>query len=95
LKYLTRLIESVLVKQFRESPVLTLTGARQTDKRTLAQRLPGAGRRRYRTLDDIENLDLAQTAPDTLISDREPIRLHEVRTRHATRVSPRPQPTAT
>ena len=46
-------------------PVVVLTGARQTGKTTLVQRLQP--QRRYLTLDDLDVLDQAQRAPDSLL----------------------------
>ncbi|HWO70640.1 MAG TPA: ATP-binding protein, partial [Actinomycetota bacterium] len=44
-------------------PAVVLTGARQTGKSTLAQRLV-AGERRFVSLDDLDALDLARRDPD-------------------------------
>ena len=53
--YLPRLIEPLVKKAAKTSPVLVVTGARQTGKSTLVRHLaPDAG---YLTLDDVEVMD--------------------------------------
>jgi uncharacterized protein len=76
--YLQRHLEPVLVKRLKQAPVVVLTGARQTGKSTLVQHFAGANRRRYRTLDALEDLELAEEAPDALLAGREPLTLDEV-----------------
>ncbi len=58
-------------------PVVVLTGARQTGKSTLAQKLVTAGRRFY-SLDDLETLDLARREPEALIGGASPVTIDEV-----------------
>ena len=58
-------------------PVVVLTGARQTGKTTLAEHLV-PGRRQYRTLDDLDVLDLARRDPEALVGSSQPITLDEV-----------------
>jgi uncharacterized protein len=76
--YLPRHLEPVLARRLRQAPVVVLTGARQTGKSTLVQHFAGANRRRYRTLDALEDLELAEEAPDALLAGREPLTLDEV-----------------
>ncbi len=58
-------------------PAVVVTGARQTGKSTLAERLV-AGGRRYRTLDDFDVLAAARRDPEALVGGQEPITLDEV-----------------
>ncbi|MDR7555018.1 MAG: ATP-binding protein [Armatimonadota bacterium] len=58
-------------------PVVVVTGARQTGKSTLAQFLV-PGRRRYRSLDDLDVLDAARRDPEVLVGGREAVTLDEV-----------------
>lgn len=58
-------------------PAVVLTGARQTGKSTLAQRLT-AGERRFVSLDDLDALDIARRDPDALVAGEAPITLDEV-----------------
>ena len=58
-------------------PVVVVTGARQTGKTTLAQRL-APGPRRFTTLDDLDALDAAQHDPDRLLGGRDAITLDEI-----------------
>ena len=73
MKYITRALEPVLSRQLHQAPVVVLTGARQTEKSTLVQPFPNAAGRRYRSLDDLQNLELAQEAPNALLAERAPI----------------------
>lgn len=58
-------------------PAVVVTGARQTGKSTLAQHLAPT-RRQFRSLDDLDVLDLARNDPDALIGGSVPIALDEV-----------------
>ncbi|HLU35243.1 MAG TPA: ATP-binding protein [Thermomicrobiales bacterium] len=58
-------------------PALVVTGARQTGKSTLVRHL-APGNRRYRTLDDLDVLDVARREPELLTGDSDPITLDEV-----------------
>ncbi|MBM4032786.1 MAG: ATP-binding protein [Planctomycetes bacterium] len=73
-RYLTADVERAL----REFPVVVLTGARQTGKSTLARDLLGGPARDYRTLDDFDLLERAQSDPDALVSSSRPLTLDEV-----------------
>ncbi len=73
-RYLTAEVEAAL----REFPVVILTGARQTGKSTLARDLIGGPARDYRTLDDFDLLERAQSDPDALVSSSRPLTLDEV-----------------
>ncbi len=61
----------------RVMPAVVVAGARQTGKSTLAR---GSGRegRAYRSLDDLDVLDLARRDPDALVAGPDPVTLDEV-----------------
>jgi predicted AAA+ superfamily ATPase len=59
-------------------PVVILTGARQTGKSTLIRELLPASSRDYRTLDDIDVLDLAEREPEALLEGTRPITIDEI-----------------
>lgn len=76
---LPRLVEPALLRLLRSSPVVVVTGARQTGKTTLVRRLCGDGAGRYVTLDDLEMLDRARRDPETLVEGPgHPVVLDEV-----------------
>ena len=76
-KTLPRLVGTALAERLRVMPAVVVTGARQTGKSTLAERLV-PGRRRYRSLDDLDALDAARRDPDVLVGGRDPVTLDEV-----------------
>lgn len=76
-KPLLRLAGTALSERLRVMPAVVLTGARQTGKSTLAERLV-PGERRYRSLDDLDVLDAARRDPEALVGGREPVTLDEV-----------------
>ena len=76
-KTLPRLVGAALGERLRVMPAVVVTGARQTGKSTLAERLV-PGRRRYRSLDDLDALDAARRDPDVLVGGDEPVTLDEV-----------------
>jgi predicted AAA+ superfamily ATPase len=78
MKYLPRHLEPVLLSRLRQAPAVILTGARQSGKSTLVQHLPGAGQRRYRTLDALEDMELAEQEPGALLAGEQPVTLDEV-----------------
>lgn len=74
---LPRLVASVLGERLRAMPALVVTGPRQAGKSTLVQQL-APGKRRYRTLDDLDVLDAAHRDPEALLGGAEAITLDEV-----------------
>ena len=60
--YLPRMLEKPLATALSRSPVVIVTGSRQTGKSTLVRRAPLARGRTYLTLDDIEILTRARGA---------------------------------
>jgi predicted AAA+ superfamily ATPase len=74
---LPRLVTPGLVERLRVMPALVVTGARQTGKSTLVQRL-APGKRRYHSLDDLDVLDAARRDPEGLIGGADPVTLDEI-----------------
>ena len=60
-----RLVGPALSERLRVMPAVVVSGARQTGKSTLAERLL-AGPRQYRSLDDLDVLDAARRDPESL-----------------------------
>ncbi len=58
-------------------PAVVVTGARQTGKSTLAQKLAPRGRRFF-TLDDLDVVDAARRDPQSLVGGPRPVTLDEV-----------------
>lgn len=76
--YEPRLLESTLQKRLRRSPVVVLSGPRQSGKTTLIQGFPGSSNRRYLTLDSLSELDRARREPEILAAGRGPLTIDEV-----------------
>src|SRR5512134_1812458 len=74
---LPRLVSSALGERLRAMPALVVTGPRQAGKSTLVLHL-APGKRRYRTLDDLDVLDAAQRDPEALLGGTEALTLDEV-----------------
>lgn len=73
---LPRAVDAPLRAHMEVMPAVVLTGARQTGKSTLVERLfPD---RRYHTLDDLDALDAARHDPGLLLEGEEPVTLDEV-----------------
>jgi predicted AAA+ superfamily ATPase len=77
MKPLPRMVGAALGERLAVMPAVVVTGARQTGKSTLAEHLV-AGRRQYRTLDDLDALDLARRDPEALVDAPGPLTLDEV-----------------
>jgi len=76
-KPLPRLIDDALAARLRVMPAVVLTGARQTGKSTLVEKLV-PGERRYRSLDDFDVRDTARRDPEALLGGADPLTLDEV-----------------
>jgi uncharacterized protein len=74
---LPREVGRALADRLRVMPAVVVTGARQTGKSTLAE-LQAPGTRRYRSLDDLDVLQLATDDPAALLQGPDPITLDEV-----------------
>lgn len=72
---LPRLVSASVAGRLKAMPAVVVTGARQTGKSTLVQAL---GRRRYRTLDDLDVMDAARRDPDAIVGGSDPVTLDEV-----------------
>ena len=66
-----------LEDRLRVMPAVVVTGARQTGKSTLAQKLT-PGSRRFFTLDDLDVLDAARRDPEALVGGSQPVTIDEV-----------------
>lgn len=74
---LPRLVIPSLAERLAIMPAVVVTGARQTGKSTLTQRLaPNA--RRYLSLDDLDVMDAAQRDPGALVGGHQPVTLDEI-----------------
>lgn len=78
LPVLPRVAAGPLQRALAESPVVVVTGARQTGKSTLVQILPELAGHSYLTLDDLDVREEAQTAPNTLVRRASHLVLDEV-----------------
>jgi uncharacterized protein len=76
--YLPRYLSGRITKALKSSPVVVITGARQTGKSTLVQHLGEHGPRLYESLDDIDTLELATTNPDALVKREGKLSFDEV-----------------
>jgi predicted AAA+ superfamily ATPase len=76
-KTLPRLVGHALGERLRVMPAVVVTGARQTGKSTLVERLV-PGRRHYRSLDELDVLDAARRDPEALVGGSEPVTFDEV-----------------
>ncbi len=76
-KTLPRLVDDALAARLRVMPAVVLTGARQTGKSTLVEKLV-PGDRRYRSLDDFDVRDAARRDPEALLGGDDPLTLDEV-----------------
>jgi len=74
---LPRLVAASLAERLAVMPALVVTGARQTGKSTLVQRLT-PGNRRYHSLDDLDVLDAARRDPEVLVGGAGPVTLDEI-----------------
>ncbi len=74
---LPRLVAAGLNDRLRVMPAVVVTGARQTGKSTLAQKLT-PGKRRFLSLDDLDIVDAARRDPAALLGGRQPVTLDEV-----------------
>ncbi len=78
LHYRRRGLEQTLEQALKDHPVVVLVGARQTGKTTLVQRLPSASGRVFRSLDDMDVLELAKRRPEDLLGLGSKLSLDEV-----------------
>ncbi|MCD4748544.1 MAG: ATP-binding protein [Thermoanaerobaculales bacterium] len=74
---LNRLVAPGLINRLRVMPAVVVTGARQTGKSTLVQKLGPTGRI-YFSLDDLDVIDAARRDPEMLVGGPGPVTLDEV-----------------
>lgn len=74
---LPRAVGAALRERLGAMPAVVVTGMRQTGKSTLVEQLV-PGRRRYRSLDDLDVLDAARREPEVLLEGVDPVTLDEV-----------------
>lgn len=75
---LPRLLTRPLEVATRSSPVVVVTGARQTGKSTLVRSVAALGERTYLTLDDLDVLEQAREDPGALVRRAPRLTLDEV-----------------
>ncbi|MDE0440952.1 MAG: ATP-binding protein [Gammaproteobacteria bacterium] len=75
--FIPRAVQAQLDAHLEVMPVVVVTGARQTGKSTLAQRLAPSPRR-FISLDDLDTFDAAERDPDSLLGAPGPITLDEI-----------------
>ena len=75
--FMPRAVQPLLEEHLQVMPVVVVTGARQTGKSTLVQRL-APGPRRFTSLDDLDAFDAAERDPDSLLGGPEPVTLDEI-----------------
>lgn len=75
---LPRLVSESLADRLRVMPAVVVTGARQTGKSTLVQKLVAGGSRTYFSLDDLDVVDAARRDPEALVGGSLPVTLDEV-----------------
>jgi predicted AAA+ superfamily ATPase len=73
-----RFLAGTLAAAAAAMPVVVITGARQTGKSTLVREMAPPGERAYRTLDDLDVLDLARRTPEALVDLAPRMTLDEV-----------------
>ena len=74
---LPRLVLPSLEDRLRVMPAVVVSGARQTGKSTLVQKLT-SGSRRFFTLDDLDVLDAARRDPEAILEGNQPVTIDEV-----------------
>jgi predicted AAA+ superfamily ATPase len=74
---LPRLVSRSLADRLRVMPAVVVTGARQTGKSTLVQKLAPRARR-YSSLDDLDVIDAARHDPEALVGGTQPVTLDEI-----------------
>ena len=74
---LPRFVLPSLEDRLRVMPAVVVSGARQTGKSTLVQKLT-SGNRRFFTLDDLDVLDAARRDPEVILEGNQPVTIDEV-----------------
>lgn len=72
MKYIRRNLENIIKRVSEEYPVVLLTGPRQVGKTTMLQRLMEGTDRKYVTLDDLAERDMAKNDPEMFLQLHKP-----------------------
>lgn len=79
MKYIRRNLEDIIKRVSKEYPVVLLTGPRQVGKTTMLQRLMEGTDRKYVTLDDLTERDMAKNDPEMFLQlHKPPVLIDEV-----------------
>ena len=79
MKYIRRNLEDIIKRVSKEYPVVLLTGPRQVGKTTMLQRLMEGTDRKYVTLDDLAERDMAKNDPEMFLQlHKPPVLIDEV-----------------
>ena len=79
MNYIKRNLEDVVKQVTKEYPVVLVTGPRQVGKTTMLQKLMEGTGRRYVTLDDLNDRNIAKTDPEMFLQlHKPPILIDEV-----------------
>lgn len=79
MNYITRNLESVVMQVSDEYPVILVTGPRQAGKTTMLQKLMVGTSRKYVSLDDLNERNLAKTDPELFLQlHKPPVLIDEV-----------------
>ena len=79
MKYIKRNLEHVVNQVTKEYPVVLVTGPRQVGKTTMLQKLMEGTNRRYVTLDDLNERNIAKTDPELFLQlHKPPVLIDEV-----------------
>ena len=73
----SRLVERRVREALRDTPVVCITGPRQSGKTTVARRLSST-RRRYVTLDSVTQRNAARFDPEAFVADAQPMIIDEI-----------------
>ncbi len=72
MEYIKRNLETVIQQVSQEYPVVLVTGSRQVGKTTMLRKLMEQTDRRYVSLDDLSERDLAKSDPELFLQIHEP-----------------------
>lgn len=72
MNYINRNLEKVVAEVTKEYPVVLVTGPRQVGKTTMLLKMMEGTNRRYVTLDDLNERNLAKTDPELFLQMHKP-----------------------
>ena len=70
MNYIARNLEKVVLQVSDEYPVVLVTGPRQVGKTTMLQKLMEGTGRKYVSLDDLNERNIAKTDPELFLQDQ-------------------------